>query len=418
MSETSIRKEFRVTLETVTPLFLGGAEPRGEPELRPPSIRGAMRYWVRAIVGSVTGDNLSALKDAEAGMFGSAGDKDSGGSRILIRKDNDKSLTPKTFTKFIEYKTNNGETKNRNGLSYLWFAERKTTQEKERKGLQGEFDLIFSTRQLGIEGASTLLKAYGALWLLTRLGGLGNRTHRGAGCVQVKPKVIIPDDIRKYADQLPLPVQSSSTDELKKELENGIDFVRRIFSRNLPTGAIAAGVPSDILHPDVCEIFIVSKVFDKWETALDKLGDIFKKFRFERNPDYKMIKGVKGTSENLPEPVQRAAFGLPMPLSDDMVLQSTSYDRRSSPLWFHIIRLAGEPAKYAVIIIWFKSKFLPDNAQNSPNPEKLVLLEKDKNKHLGDLPNHDLIDMFLRRTDPQKSSSLKDKGWSLIKVDL
>lgn len=25
-----------VTLETVTPLFLGGAEPRGEPELRPP----------------------------------------------------------------------------------------------------------------------------------------------------------------------------------------------------------------------------------------------------------------------------------------------------------------------------------------------------------------------------------------------
>ncbi len=59
-----------VTLEAVTPLFLGGANPRGAPELRAsplqaqvrspranprgapelraPSFRGAMRYWMRA----------------------------------------------------------------------------------------------------------------------------------------------------------------------------------------------------------------------------------------------------------------------------------------------------------------------------------------------------------------------------------
>lgn len=36
--------ELKLTLETVTPLFLGGADPRGAPELRPPSLRGAMRY--------------------------------------------------------------------------------------------------------------------------------------------------------------------------------------------------------------------------------------------------------------------------------------------------------------------------------------------------------------------------------------
>ena len=34
-------RSMRVTLETVTPLFLGGAEARGVPELRPPSFRGA-----------------------------------------------------------------------------------------------------------------------------------------------------------------------------------------------------------------------------------------------------------------------------------------------------------------------------------------------------------------------------------------
>jgi CRISPR-associated protein Cmr1 len=37
-----------VELETVTPLFLGGAEPRGSPpELRAASVRGALRYWLR-----------------------------------------------------------------------------------------------------------------------------------------------------------------------------------------------------------------------------------------------------------------------------------------------------------------------------------------------------------------------------------
>jgi CRISPR-associated protein Cmr1 len=39
-----------ITLETVTPLFLGGADPRGAPELRPPAFRGAMRYWLRELI--------------------------------------------------------------------------------------------------------------------------------------------------------------------------------------------------------------------------------------------------------------------------------------------------------------------------------------------------------------------------------
>ena len=62
----------RVTLETVTPLFLGGAEPRGEPELRAPSFRGAMRYWLRAALGGVIGDtNLGGLHQLERIVFGS-----------------------------------------------------------------------------------------------------------------------------------------------------------------------------------------------------------------------------------------------------------------------------------------------------------------------------------------------------------
>ena len=54
-----------VKLEVVTPLFLGGAEPRGEPELRSPAFRGAMRYWLMAALGASTVDNPEGIKEVQ-----------------------------------------------------------------------------------------------------------------------------------------------------------------------------------------------------------------------------------------------------------------------------------------------------------------------------------------------------------------
>ncbi|WP_448575939.1 type III-B CRISPR module RAMP protein Cmr1, partial [Thermomicrobium sp.] len=45
----------RLPLETLTPLFLGGADPRGDPELRASSVRGALRFWLRALLGGCYG---------------------------------------------------------------------------------------------------------------------------------------------------------------------------------------------------------------------------------------------------------------------------------------------------------------------------------------------------------------------------
>lgn len=68
---TSIQRQLKITLETVTPLFLAGADPKGDPELRPPAFRAAMRYWWRAALGGVIGDNLSRLTELESRVFGS-----------------------------------------------------------------------------------------------------------------------------------------------------------------------------------------------------------------------------------------------------------------------------------------------------------------------------------------------------------
>ena len=52
--------------EVITPMFLAGADGQ-TPELRPPSIKGAMRFWWRAVNGHL---QLKDLKEKEAEIFG------------------------------------------------------------------------------------------------------------------------------------------------------------------------------------------------------------------------------------------------------------------------------------------------------------------------------------------------------------
>lgn len=53
-------------LETVTPLFLRGAD-NDTPELRPPPFKSLFRYWWRAAVGEM---NADMLRDRESDLFG------------------------------------------------------------------------------------------------------------------------------------------------------------------------------------------------------------------------------------------------------------------------------------------------------------------------------------------------------------
>ncbi len=66
--------------ETVTPMFLAGADGK-TPELRPPSIKGAMRFWWRAMNGHIS---IKELKEEEGEIFGGSGEKE-GRSKFGIR---------------------------------------------------------------------------------------------------------------------------------------------------------------------------------------------------------------------------------------------------------------------------------------------------------------------------------------------
>jgi len=67
-------------LETITPLFMAGADGR-TPELRPPSFKGMMRFWWRAMRME---DDIQTLSANEAILFGGAAEGQ-GKSDIAIR---------------------------------------------------------------------------------------------------------------------------------------------------------------------------------------------------------------------------------------------------------------------------------------------------------------------------------------------
>ena len=65
------------TCKTTTPMFLAGADGR-TPELRPPSIKGSMRFWWRAMNGHLL---LEELKRQEGQIFGDTTQR----SKVIIR---------------------------------------------------------------------------------------------------------------------------------------------------------------------------------------------------------------------------------------------------------------------------------------------------------------------------------------------
>jgi CRISPR-associated protein Cmr1 len=155
-------RSLTVTLETVTPLFLGGADPRGAPELRPPSVRGALRYWLRVALGGAIGDNnLEALRDLESTVFGST----EYGSPVCIRLKQLDGGLESSDEKILPHKK----------------GPRTGSRKAFKTGQEFEFR-AWMPRQADKEvwGAATA-----ALRLAITFGGVGLRSRRGFGTLKV-----------------------------------------------------------------------------------------------------------------------------------------------------------------------------------------------------------------------------------------
>lgn len=391
---------------TVTPAFIGGANSRGAPELRVPSLRGALRYWLRAMLGTHYGDGIDALRKEEGRLMGSAVDKDSASSIFQLRIIQSVEES-KPYSKIVNLDDwgNAGYP----GLAYLLFAARKTQNEKERSGLTGSFTLRVASRPGLRVSDQDWLKFYSSLWLLSHLGAIGSRSRRGAGAMQIQPC----DLPERFTGWPRLDVQATSASGLQGELANGLKYFRSQFEARPAANSHPAEF--DILSPDTCQILIMPEEYSSGIEALNAIGGKFQVFRNKRRPDYDTVKNAILGGNILASPVERAAFGLPIPYfyrslekpDNKATLQAHVIDRRSSPLIFRAVRL--KTGKVVIVLVWFKSRFLPSN-------QNLVL----KTRHgevSGPLPNDKMIQTFLHGPgDLPKHPALPDVGGKLLEV--
>lgn len=358
-----------VTLETVTPLFLAGAEARGAPELRPPSMRGAMRYWLRAALGGVLGADSEAVRRAEATVFGSTEDKLGGAGVVTVRISHGELPPAQLYQRGPAQRAVRGDqqVQQPSGRDYLYWSmaqtgsrERGNFQEAKQflpPGVRFKLQLAMRPGPWDPEGA--LRQAQAALWLLVQLGGVGSRSRRTGGSVSTV-------DVTSGDDRYGLVLPGQTVEDVAKHLAAGLARIRADLGEQVSP---RPRVPPqfDVLHPQVCRVWALG-VWPSWEAAVDAIGAAMRDFRNRREPDHRAV--ARWLSGSPIEGVERAAFGLPLPFRYSHGSASgtirgpfgdPSIDRRASPLWLKVSKTARGP--YAGVATLFKAQFLPPDGK-------------------------------------------------------
>lgn len=339
-------QKLTLTLETVTPLFLAGAEPESAGELRPASFRGQMRYWLRAMLGA--SKPIDEVRAIESRIFGAA-DQEIGAAKV--------SLTIRGNVSFGKTFAMRGDKAKPSGHDYLYYSMKGMGGKADRHYAEpGQpFTLALRDRVGAKSNANDFALAAAPLWLLLTLGGLGARSRRTAGSLAV-------DAVDgQVANLPPFNLNAKTGSELRDEIQAGLKQI---------VGKTASVAPQDfdVLHPSVCKVWVIAPDdlgWNSWLNAVESIGTAMRGFRLRRAPDYQAAKDVL-TKSSKAASINRVAFGLPLQFRFTSLpaggnsASISGYERRASPLHLKVAKLTN--GKFAGVAVLFKSQFLPVGA--------------------------------------------------------
>lgn len=320
-----------VKLSAVTPLFIGGADPNDRAELRPPSIKGLLRYWYRALDGNYA--------TTEARFFGST---DAGQSPCLLRVgewtegkaawERERYARPEAQGGFQR----GSGTQSKNGIIYLGYS--LTLGDNRRKAVPADTTFTLEVQPRPESGSSELRHAWlGALWLLVHVGGIGTRSRRGLGSLRIDEW-----DGWSECDELPLPCQAATPAEWKTRFERALRALMSRY-RTRPSGhtAVAHGLQALLIRNGHAR----ERDVQGWERALDDAGLRMQQFRQRKDPDYSGMKAAVVAKQPTVGP-ERAGFGLPLAFrytsmqgASLTVSAADGHDRMASPLFIRVVKL-------------------------------------------------------------------------------
>lgn len=261
--------------ETITPMFLAGADGQ-RPELRAPSIKGALRFWWRAMRGEMP---PHLILEKETQLFGGIG-KDNSGQKSKVR----------IKTKVLKQKVKNPPDRFKySGVNYLLYS----TYLNNR---QAFYDLRFELTLTSFD-SDALENAIKAFWLLENLGGLGTRNRRGGGSFKVGS--VTPNETWEL-----LSPNYSNLDTFSNHFSSYLDKLKK-------ENHVKSLANTTYCNFSGCSIYVIPERFSSALDALDYLGIEFQDFRSRRSPDYDIVKDFiqNGTINST---VERSAFGLPL----------------------------------------------------------------------------------------------------------
>lgn len=283
------------TFEIVTPMFLGDSDQKAT-AIRPTSIKGALRFWWRAMNGHL---DLKMLAEKEAKLFGST---DGGGVF---------SLAVSSLGKFQVQTDWPPKDPNASSSSYMGYGliQDKTNIEHREAIPAGLSFTVMLTFQSSInnedkQSVQTAIEAFGLF------GSLGSRARRGFGSVQIS-KI---NDIK-----VPTPTATNIKQWFKKNLPSDLKNKAQL-------NHTAFGSDSYFALPDVLRT-------KGYKTTHSAMGSVYKQIRSQ-----------------IPTK-QRAVFGLPLKNVNENL-------RRASPVFFKVIK--NENGSFQGLVLFLPSQFHPD----------------------------------------------------------
>ena len=398
-----------LSLEFVTPCFLGGSDNHSLAEWRAPSVRGQLRWWYRALAGAQKDGDLDKVRAGETALFGSTertsplrvrasgqpavvaagGPCEYGrplGAAELAREWLGPSASDEALRQQVEDRLRlerNGKIIRSNPVHYLGYGcitydkgSALFTHARIEPGGQADITLMWPGLQ-ALAQEFKLLEA--SLWAWLNLGGIGAKSRRGFGSLRCLRAAGNPDGGPNYA---PANVAAFKA-EAQRWLEplhkgNGLPEWSHFSAKTriliATTGSRAqldrTGKTAGTSRPG-------------WDTVLECAGSWFIGFRRrygisrderaqlrERDYEWAAPNGHKH-EQGIPD---RGGFGLPLPFDKRIVTwrraaqggsepsraELDADNRRASPLLLHVARLGDE---WFPVFTYIPSRLIPAGAK-------------------------------------------------------
>jgi CRISPR-associated protein Cmr1 len=404
-----------IHLRVTTPLFNAGHDPVGDQDtgIRVPSILGAMRFWFRAMAGAHLGPDLAALRYWEARVFGRAasdatGGRDDAAAPIQWRIPKQPPVTSNTvkppwLPSFGIGKA--GDQGDDRWLVYLLgqgLGDLRNCKLNRSYVEPGKpFELRFRQRH---NDPQALGLALTSLWLTCAFGGVGARTRRGFGTLEIikfEPNGVelLPpwDDTTDFAipaDALYPSLTRIATKPMGRSLplfQNAPEEHRKsamVYRWEAMPPYPVIGLSPATSGRETTTAGLGTDTFSSWNEALQAAGYMSRMFRASENtpgvPYWPQVKTpewldtVNGGSDQF----ALGALGLPIVFKKDCsvnVLIRGEEARRASPLWIRPVRVGD---CWRLFSFTFLSQFLPPERHEDfdiqvlrdKNPSKQVII--------------------------------------------